>query len=102
MVNAAFDGTDKIACIGWTLMQINAAGRPRALVVRLDARQKAANMADTIDPVELARAIADIASTTNDPNTARRLIALAEALLRDIGLPRTDGGEQWAPPSSRH
>jgi hypothetical protein len=44
-------------------------------------------MANKIDLEDLARAIAEIASTTNDPDTARRLIELAERLLRDAGLP---------------
>jgi hypothetical protein len=44
-------------------------------------------MANNIDLEEFARTIAEIASTTNDPDTARRLIELVERLLRDAGLP---------------
>ena len=49
---------------------------------------KASVMPDSIDPVELARKIADIASRTTDPSTARQLVDLTDWLLTDVGLPR--------------
>ncbi|MGC1409458.1 MAG: hypothetical protein WA864_10995 [Acetobacteraceae bacterium] len=44
-------------------------------------------MSDKIDVIELAREIARIASTTNDPETGRLLLELIERLLQAIGLP---------------
>ena len=44
-------------------------------------------MADTSDPVELAREIAKIASKTTDPNTAWQLGDLMDRLLTEAGLP---------------
>jgi hypothetical protein len=45
-------------------------------------------MADTNDPVELARQIAKIASTSTDPDTVRQLGSLMDRLLTEAGLPR--------------
>ena len=44
-------------------------------------------MSAKIDNVELARALAEIARTTTDQNTARLLLELIERLLREAGLP---------------
>ncbi|HUB11308.1 MAG TPA: hypothetical protein VMB34_05060 [Acetobacteraceae bacterium] len=44
-------------------------------------------MNQTVDPVELARELAKIASTTNDPATAQRLLQLIERLVSIAGLP---------------
>ena len=41
-------------------------------------------MNEAFDPVELAREIAGIASTTTDPETGRLLMGLVERLLRQI------------------
>jgi hypothetical protein len=43
-------------------------------------------MATEIDVEELAREIAEIASTTRDPDTGRRLMELVERLLREAGM----------------
>jgi hypothetical protein len=43
-------------------------------------------MADNIDAAELARTLAEIASTTSDPGTAIRLLELARELLEAAGL----------------
>jgi len=43
-------------------------------------------MANDIDLAELARTIAEIASTTSDPGTAIRLLELARELLEAGGL----------------
>ena len=43
-------------------------------------------MANEIDLEWLAREVAEIASTTTDPNTAQRLMELVERLLREAGL----------------
>ncbi len=56
--------------------------------------QLEAVMADEIDPVELACEIAEIASTTRDPETGRRLVTLADRLLTPAGLPLA--GEAWS------
>ncbi len=53
-------------------------------------------MTDKIDPVELAYTIAEIARTTPDPETGRRLMQLVETLLGVASLPSDDsvgGGE---------
>jgi hypothetical protein len=47
-------------------------------------------MANEVDLERLAREVAEIASTTNDPDTARRLMELVERLLREAGLRRRD------------
>jgi hypothetical protein len=51
-------------------------------------------MANEIDLENLAREIAEIAATTNDPDTARRLMELVERLLREAGLRRPDSDRQ--------
>jgi hypothetical protein len=43
-------------------------------------------MTNKTDLEELAREIAEIARTTNDPDTAQKLMELAERLLRESGL----------------
>jgi hypothetical protein len=43
-------------------------------------------MANEVDLERLAREVAEIASTTNDPDTAQRLMELVERLLREAGL----------------
>jgi hypothetical protein len=45
------------------------------------------DMADTIDPVELAQEIAGIASASAEATTARRLLELVDRLLTQAGLP---------------
>ena len=50
-------------------------------------------MTDNIDIADLAEQIAHIASTTKDPDTARRLMALVGRLLTAAGLPDEGGGE---------
>ena len=44
-------------------------------------------MAYAFDVVQLACEIAEIASTTEDPETGRRLVNLADQLLTAAGLP---------------
>jgi hypothetical protein len=44
-------------------------------------------MSTGLDPVEIADAIAEIASQTGDPETARQLKELVERLLAGAGLP---------------
>ncbi len=44
-------------------------------------------MNDTIDIVELARGLAEIARTTTDQQTGRLLLEIIERLLREAGLP---------------
>lgn len=53
-----------------------------------------------IDVVELAQELAEIARTTSDQDTGRRLMALVSRLLNAAGLPpdNADGGGE--PPSS--
>jgi hypothetical protein len=43
-----------------------------------------------LDPIEIADAIAAIASTTLEPETARQLMELVERLLAAAGLPPDD------------
>ena len=49
-----------------------------------------ADMANEVDLEKLAREVAEIAATTNDPDTAQRLMELVERLLREAGLRRPD------------
>jgi hypothetical protein len=49
--------------------------------------QLEAVMAYAFDVVQLACEIAEIASTTEDPETGRRLVNLADQLLTAAGLP---------------
>lgn len=44
-------------------------------------------MNDKTDIVELARELAEIARTTTDQETGRRLVELVERLLGEAGLP---------------
>ena len=44
-------------------------------------------MSTGFDPVEIANAIAEIASKTQEPVTARRLMELVDRLLTQAGLP---------------
>ena len=44
------------------------------------------DMADEVDLERFACEVAEIASTTNDPDTAQRLMELVESLLREAGL----------------
>ena len=44
-------------------------------------------MANIINPAELARAIAEIASQTKEPETAVQLMDLVDRLLTNAGLP---------------
>jgi hypothetical protein len=44
-------------------------------------------MPNDTDLLDLARKIAEIASTTTDPETGRQLMELVERLLREAGLP---------------
>lgn len=48
-------------------------------------------MMDKIDPMELARELARIASTTTDEETGRRLMEIVERILQAAGLPRGGG-----------
>ena len=53
-------------------------------------------MTNKMDPVELARELGEIARTTTDPETGRRLAELVKRLLAAAGLPPDDepgGGE---------
>ncbi|MGA9013940.1 MAG: hypothetical protein WB509_15720 [Acetobacteraceae bacterium] len=53
-------------------------------------------MTNKVDPVDLARELAEIARTTTDPETGRRLAELVKRLLAAAGLPPDDeagGGE---------
>jgi hypothetical protein len=43
-------------------------------------------MANNVDLEELARVIAEIASTTNDPDTAQRLMELVRRLITEAGV----------------
>ena len=45
-------------------------------------------MTRVFDPVEIAQVVAEIASRTNDPGTARELMDLADQLLTAAGLPK--------------
>jgi hypothetical protein len=47
-------------------------------------------MANEVDLEKLAHEVAEIAATTNDPDTAQRLMELVERLLREAGLRRPD------------
>ena len=49
-------------------------------------------MTNSIDPVALADEIAEIARTTNDRETGRRLLELVNKLLEAAGLPDNDEG----------
>ena len=59
-------------------------------------------MTPQIDRVELASEIADIARTTTDPETARRLLQLADRLLSEAGLPGAGHGGGDLPPGPVH
>jgi len=48
-------------------------------------------MTDTIDVVELAHELAEIASTTSDPETGRQLMEVVERIMRVVGLPPGSG-----------
>ena len=48
-------------------------------------------MTETIDVVELAHEIAQIASQTSDPETGRQLMEVVERILRAAGLPPGSG-----------
>ncbi len=48
-------------------------------------------MSDRINVADLAREIATIASTTNDPETGRLLMELVDRLLREAGSPPGSG-----------
>jgi hypothetical protein len=49
------------------------------------------------DPIEIADALAEIASKTQEPETARRLLALVERLLTQGGLPPVGPGSNSTP-----
>jgi hypothetical protein len=51
-------------------------------------------MTKTFDPVEVAGAIAEIASRTLEPQTARALLELADHLLTGAGLPELRAEDQ--------
>lgn len=51
-------------------------------------------MTTNFDPLELASAIAEIASRTLEPQTARSLLELANGLLTDAGLPELPARDQ--------
>ena len=51
-----------------------------------------------VDPVELAFTIAQIAADTREPDTAMRLVDLADQLLTAAGLPKIAPG-QFADPA---
>jgi hypothetical protein len=57
-----------------------------------------ADMVKTTDPVELAFTIAQIACDTSEPDTAMRLLDLADQLLTAAGLPIIAPG-QFADPA---
>jgi hypothetical protein len=59
-------------------------------------------MALHIDPMGLAREIAEIARTTTDPVTARRLLEVADRLLTEAGLPDGSEGGGELPPGPLH
>ena len=44
-------------------------------------------MSTGFDPVEIAEALAEIASKTREPHTARQLMELVKGLLTSAGLP---------------
>jgi hypothetical protein len=46
-----------------------------------------AAMSEKVDIVNLAHELAEIASTTSDPETGRRLMEVVEKILRAAGLP---------------
>lgn len=50
-------------------------------------------MANPLDPIELARKIAGIASKTRDPDTGLELIELVDRLLTEAGLPPHGAGQ---------
>jgi hypothetical protein len=49
------------------------------------------------NPAELARAIAEIATDTKDPDTATRLMELVDQLLTEAGLPPAPGERSVLP-----
>jgi hypothetical protein len=49
------------------------------------------DMTVKIDGVELAHELAEIASTTSDPNTGRQLMEIVERIMRAAGLPPGTG-----------
>jgi len=55
-------------------------------------------MATSIDPAELARVLAEIASTTKDPGTAVRLLELVNGLLEAAA--RANGAGTTDPPGT--
>jgi hypothetical protein len=56
-------------------------------------------MTNVTDPVELARVLADIASSTSDNGTAIRLLELVNELLKAAGLGNDPGNH--ASPSDK-
>jgi hypothetical protein len=50
-------------------------------------------MGNTINVMELARAIAEIASQTRDPDTAVQLVEVVDRLLTKAGLPAASTGQ---------
>ena len=58
---------------------------------RMEVVSGGVTMNDTIDAVELAHELAEIARTTTDADTGRRLIEVVERLLVAAGLPLDDG-----------
>jgi hypothetical protein len=50
-------------------------------------------MGNTINVIELARAIAEIASQTRDPDTAVQLVEMVDRLLTKAGLPPASKGQ---------
>ena len=62
-------------------------------------------MTPTIDLVELAGEMAEIARTTTDADAAVKLLRLVERLLTEVGLPDSDadeGGGEPPPGDWRH
>ena len=56
-------------------------------------------MVNTTDPVELAFTIAQIACDTREPDTAMRLLDVADCLLTAAGLPIIAPGQFADPPT---
>jgi hypothetical protein len=56
-------------------------------MLQLGLGRRDGDMADTFDPVELAQEIAAIANSSQEAETARKLLKLVDRLLTQAGLP---------------
>ena len=68
-------------------MKVTGPGQSAATCSDLDLAAAAGGLAMYFDPIAIADALAQIASATKDPETARQLIELIDRLLTEAGLP---------------